>query len=196
MSRVAALLLAVAMVFAVGVAGAWGQDDRLTGSYEFTTKRTCTVAGLPFEPPVFAIPAGTPFLFRQANVDSGVFTFNGDGTGSIHGRSKVMNLTATGGGVLSISEFTAPLAYTVNLDGSVDLVLGPSSFEVLEGAGVGNTGSTTGIGGRLLILPGNMLMTAPAEGIRNETVVLSFAGGGGVTQHRICVRSTVARKLQ
>lgn len=94
-----------------------------------------------------------------------------------------------------MSEVTGDLTYTVNADGTVDTVRGPIVFEVILGSGIGNTGVVTGQVGRFQILPGNMLVSAPVEQITNETQVLTLASGGSITQHRICVRSTTARKI-
>lgn len=46
--------LVLAVVISLGAGGAWAQDNldnHLNGTYAFTSKRTCTVAGLPFEGP-------------------------------------------------------------------------------------------------------------------------------------------------
>jgi hypothetical protein len=189
--------VALALPVAFGVVDVWAQDNlnnHLTGTYAFTSKRTCTVAGLPFEGPDFLIPSGT-FTFRQSASDSGYITFNGDGTASRASRSYAMNIANTAGGIVGVSEVTGDLTYTVNADGTVDTVSGPIVFEVILGSGVGTVGVVTGQIGRFQIVPGNLLISAPVDQITNETVVVTSPSGSSVTQHRICVRSTTARKV-
>lgn len=201
-ARFTQLALVLGIVVGAGGAATLGEaqgnlNARLRGTYAFTQSRTCTVAGLPFVGPTFAIPSFT-FFFRQAASDSGVITFNGNGTGTTTGRSSTMNITAgPGPGILSVSEFTRDFNYAVDPDGTVDTA-GVTVFQTVLGSGTGNTGTVTGGVGRLQIAHGNtMLVSAPQEQITDETVVINFPTppGGSVTQHRLCVRSLTATKL-
>jgi len=176
-------------------------DARLRGTYAFTTARTCTVSSAPFVGPTFAIPVSVPpappvSVFRQTASDSGILTFNGDGTGTSTGRSSTMNITSTGGSPLSISDFTRVIAYTVNPDGTVD-TSGSATFETVFGSGTGTTGTTSGQVGRSQISHGNtMLVSAPQAQVAVETLVLTPPPPGvPFTQYRICVRSQTATML-
>jgi len=176
-------------------AAAGNLDAHLRGSYAFTTTKTCTALVAPylFVPPSFAIPPNVPSsaLFRQSTSDAGIFTFNGDGTATATGTSRVMNITTTspGSSPVSVSEFTSAIDYTVNSDGTVDTAT-TADFTLVFPAGP--TGTVTGSVSRLQIAGGNtMLVSAPSGDPTLET--LTF--GGVPVQTRICVRSTTATKL-
>lgn len=135
-------------------------------------------------------------MFRQAASDSGVTTFHGDGTGTSTGRSSSMNLTAFGGGVLSISEIVTTFEYTVNADGIVERTDVSTTFVTVLGSGTGNTGTVSGQVSRLQLAHGrSMLVSAPQEEITTETQVITPVVGDVVTQYRLCVRSLVATRV-
>lgn len=185
----------------VSVAEARGNlNAHLRGAYAFTGARTCTVLSAPFVGPTFAIPASIPpdpfvNVFRQSASDAGITTFNGDGTGTSSGTSSTMNVTSTGGSPLGLSETTSEFNYTVNPDGTVDTAT-TTFFSTFFGSGAGNTGTVTGSVGRLQISHGNtMLVSAPQVQVSPETLVITLAVGGQITQYRICVNSRVYTKL-
>jgi hypothetical protein len=193
-----ALTSALALVgfgMAPFAAAAGNLDAHLRGSYAFTAVRTCTALVAPhsFVPPSFAIPPNVPAgaLFRQSASDAGIITFNGDGTGTASGTSRVMNITTTGAGTppVSVSEFTNAIEYTVNADGTVDTAT-TSDFTLVFPTGP--TGMVTGQVNRLQIAGGNtMLVSAPSGDPIVETITFS----GVPVQSRLCVRSTTAVKL-
>lgn len=193
--RTFALMVAVGLGI-IGLA-ALAEADRphVHGAYAFTQTRTCTVSNLPFAGPTFAIPSGA-LLFRQAASDSGVTTFHDDGTGISTGRSSSMNLTAFGGGVLSISEIVTTFEYTVNADGIVERTDVSTTFVTVLGSGTGNTGTVSGQVSRLQLAHGrSMLVSAPQEEITTETQVITPVVGDVVTQYRLCVRSFVGTRV-
>jgi hypothetical protein len=175
-------------------------DAHLRGSYAFTTTRNCTIASAPFVGDNLANPPSSAF-FRQSAVDSGIYTFNGDGTATATGRSSSLNMTNSNPGatILAVSEFNANLNYAVNGDGTVDIAV-TSTFDFVFGPLASNntTGTLTGQVARLQISDGNsMLVSAPAGQVTQEFVSYDpplappFENG----QWRICVRSTTATKL-
>jgi hypothetical protein len=166
----------------------------LRGAYAFTTARTCTISPVPFLEPNFAVPTGTS-LSRQSAVDNGIITYHGDGTATSIGRSSGMNITSTGGSFNSVSGFRADVNYAVHPGGTVETTVS-STFEIVAGANVGLTGTTTGQVGWLQISHGNtMLVSAPAQGISVETQLITPLLGNQFTQYRLCVRSTTQTKL-
>lgn len=169
-------------------------NAHLRGSYAFTTKRTCTVASLPFLGPSFDIPVGTTFLVRQASVDSGITTYYDDGTATSSGRSSTMNLTASTGAIYSLTDFMSNHTYSVDRDGIVSTTTVLTTFHTILGSGAGNTGTVTGQIGRGQIV-GKTIVSAPQEQIVNETLNFTPPVGAPFTQHRICNRSTISEKL-
>jgi hypothetical protein len=194
--RVALLAgLVIASSFVSSVAMAAGNlNARLHGPYAFTSTRTCTVAREPFDGPYFLIPnVASNTIFRQTATESGIYTFNGDGTATIEGRSITLNTTNTsvGASILSVTEFTTNVNYSVNEDGTVDVAT-TGAFRFVFGPQVGVTGTTTGQTGRLQIAHGNtMLVSAPKDVPTMETITQS----NGFLGYRLCVRSTVLTKL-
>jgi hypothetical protein len=177
-------------------------NAHLRGAYAVTTARTCTVSTAGFGPaPFFAIPSPLPpgaAVFRQSAMDAGIITFNGDGTGTVTGRTENMNLTNTAGSFISVSEFASALDYTVNPDGTVDTTTTTNSAQVFPPPPpVGSTFvTTTGQVGRWQIAHGKtMLVSAPAGDPTLETLVFTPPAGAPFTQYRICVRSRTATKL-
>lgn len=169
-------------------------DAHLRGSYAFTTARTCTNSSTQIVPPFYAVgPAG---VFRQAITDSGVITFNGDGTGSAVGSSKSMDISALSGPLVTISTFASTFDYSVNPDGTVEVTNQTSTFESTFGRGVGDRGTVTGQQGRWQISQGNsMLVSAPPTDFSVETVAFTPLTNPPFTRYRICVRSTTAARL-
>jgi hypothetical protein len=166
----------------------------LTGTYAFTTSRSCTVANNPFtldgsgEPTV--IPTGP--TFRQNSADSGTTTYHADGTGVATGRSATMNIsnTAIGTSILSISEFSFPFTYTITAGYTLETQLGQVTFATILGSGTGNTGTVSPSSRRSHIgNGGNTIVSAPRTEIEQETLVFN---SGAFTQYRICTRSTTS----
>jgi hypothetical protein len=181
-------LIATAMPLLAAAAG--NLDAHLRGSYAFTSTRTCAVSLSPMDENnnyAFA-----PDRFYQTSTDSGIYTFNGDGTGSSVGKSRNVNLSAGSGTLVNVSSFTSDFSYTVNDDRTVDV----SNFLTTFNGTFPNVnfhGTITGQAGRLQITDGEtMLVTAPSEAYTVET--LNYTAPL-ITQYRICTRSTTATKL-
>src|SRR5262249_15187887 len=135
-------------------------------------------------------------VFRQNAVDSGVITFNVDGTGTSVGRSKTMNISALpssttpSGSIMSISEFKVPFTYAIDADNTVDISFGVVHFDVVDGGGTGNSGPVSARNAKVQIGNGAItIVGAPATEIEQETVVNNILNDGTLTQYRICVRS-------
>jgi len=198
--RLLTLIVVLLVVTVGGVAPMVDARVILNGSYAFTTARTCTVASNPFtndasgKPTIITTTPTLTFLFRQEAVDSGIITFNADGTGASTSRSSTMNITATTGSILSVSENSNTFTYTVNADGTVDLDVGVVSFTTVLGGGTNNSGTASAREAQLQIgNGGNSLVSAPRNDIEQETVIINLAppnGSGSITQYRICNRSS------
>lgn len=163
-------------------------DAHLRGSYAFTSTRTCAVSHNPIgDNYTFASDR-----FYQTATDSGIYTFNGDGTASLVGKSRNVNLSAGSGTLVNVSSFTGSFSYTVNEDRTVDLWNFSTTFNSTF-PDVDFHGTIIGQTGRLQIAEGrSMLVTAPSENYTVET--LNYTAPQ-MTQYRICTRSTTATKL-
>jgi hypothetical protein len=194
LSLLAGFVLACSFVSSVATA-AGNLDAQLRGSYAFTSARTCTFAREPFDGPNLLIPNVDPAtIFRQTATDSGIYTFNGDGTGTIVGRSTNLNTTATtpGTSIISVVEFTTNVKYSVNEDRTVDVATAAAFTFVFPQVTPPVTGTTEGQTGRLQIAHGNtMLVTAPGATPTMEIIKQS----NGFIGYRLCVRDTVLTKL-
>lgn len=186
------------LVAALTVAGAAPTVEArmtLNGEYAFTTARSCTVAISPFDIDASGNPTRIPetgVAFRQDAVDSGIITFNVDGTGTSVGRSKTMNIsnTTVGASIVGISEFSGPITYTVNADNTVDVSFGVVTFTTILGGGIRNTGTVSPRTARLQIgNGGNAIVSAPATTIEQETLVITPPFGPTFMQYRLCTRS-------
>lgn len=186
------LLPASVVMLAVTVIGAVAVEARenLKGDYAFTSVQLCTVALNPFSIDSSGAPSIIPAggVFRQHAINTGIQTFNGDGTGSSVGRSHTMNISATGGSISSFGDFTSPFTYTVN-DGTVDISFGLTLFRTFAGGGTGNTGTITGTSRQLRIGNGGQTLVGGENGIEQETVVVNIVNDGTITEYRLCTRS-------
>ena len=181
--------IAILALLAVGVI-APRADARtsLNGTYAYTTARTCIVVNSPF----FVDASGNPTIIsgtvsRQSAVDSGIATFNADGTGTTTSRTSSLSLTATGGSVQSISENASPFTYRVTADDMVDVDFGQVTFTIVLGGGTGNTGTVGPRSNRFQIVNGGQtLVSAPPNAIEQEILQTT----GASPQYRLCNRST------
>jgi hypothetical protein len=192
----------IAMLVVTAVSGfvpiAEGRDH-LNGDYAFTTFRACTVANNPFiiDPSGAStiIPAGP--IVRQNTVDSGIITFNPDGTGVSVGRSETMNISATGGSILGINEFTTPFTYTIDGDDTIIFHFDTATFASILGSGAGNTGTLEPRTGRAQIGKGaNTIVSGPAAQIEQEVVHINMVNDGTIIQYRLCVRSSLNARMR
>jgi len=198
MQRILSLSFIVLFVNAIGgIAPAVEARTNLNGTYAFTQVRSCTVANSPFDDDPSGAPTRIPatgVVARQVAEDSGITTFNADGTGTTSGRSSSMNIsnTTVGASILSITEFSVPFTYTVNADNTVDINNGVTTFATVLGGGAGNTGTVDPRSARLTIGNGaNTLVRAPRTEIEQETLHFN----NQTTQYRLCTRSVTLVKM-
>jgi len=179
-----------------GVTSSADAAQKFKGTFTSTQARSCTVASDAFVAPNFAIPAYT-FLLRQEASDSETMIFNGDGTGTVTGRSKGMNVSATtpGSGIINVSEFSATFDYAVNPDGTLDVTNLLVTFEVVLGSGIGNTGTTTGQVRHFRITDNGAGLQSVDDQITNEVVQTFPLVGSPSTTNRICTRNLTARRV-
>jgi hypothetical protein len=192
-------LLAVFVVLLVGTVGVVAAAEarrNLNGDYAVTSARSCSVTNSPNQFTADAasgaltvIPAGG--VFRQNVADTGIITFNLNGTGTNVGVSRIMNISAAGGSIFSVSRFSVPFTYTIDDDNTVDISFDEGTFTTVNGNGKGNTGRVGPRSARLRIgKGGNVLVSAGGEGIQPETVEIDVLNDGTITQYRLCTRSS------
>src|SRR5262249_54010503 len=186
----------------VGIASTVEARD-LEGRFAFTQARTCTqtAGNTPFVADASGAPTIIPAagVFRQAADDTGILTFNEDGTGTNTGRSRTMNITdmTVGDSILSISDFSTPFTFKVNNDNTVDISFGVTTFSTVLGGGTGNTGTVTGRLAQIQLgKDGNTFVGVNRNAITQETVVTKVVGDGTRTQFRICTRSTTGVRIR
>jgi len=165
-------------------------DARLRGSYAYTTAKTCVQSLDEILPPFYVFQS---ILSRQSSSDSGILTFNGDGTASAVGTVRTIDNTAPGGPLVAVNAFTSDISYSVNADGTVDMATILASFQVIFPP-FNVVGTSTGDTSRLQIADGNsMLVSAPSEDYSVER--LDFSTGQTTPRYRICTRNTTAVKI-
>jgi hypothetical protein len=195
MQRLLSALFVTLLVAAIGAVPVEARTN-LNGSYAFSRVRTCTAQNntqFDFDP-TGAQTVITGAAIRQIVTDTGLLTFNPDGTGTIVGQNEIMNVSATavGADIFGISEFSAPFTYTIEDDDTVDISEGVATFSIVLGAGTSLTGTSSAVSMRAAIgKGGNTLVSAGQPDIKQETVQLfNSAGSPVLTQYRLCIRST------
>ena len=183
------LLMGAALPLPASAAG--NHDARLRGSYAFTTSVSCVQSLNEILPPSYVVPS---ILSRQSSTESGIYTFNGDGTATAAGSTTTLDNTALAGNpMLTVNAFTSDISYSVNADGTVDMVTNLSNFHVVFPP-FNVVGTSAGVTRRLQIADGNsMLVSAPNEEYSVER--LDFFTGQTTPRYRLCTRSTTAAKL-
>lgn len=135
----------------VGAQGAENLNSHLRGDYAFTWTRVCVQVNLnqmfgSMASP-FAVPSGG--ATTRTSTIKGVFTYNGNGTGSVTGTELQIfhNMTLAGQTPVAQGSFTADLLYTVNPDRSFTQELINLNGTVLTGGivPIGTMVSTEGI---------------------------------------------------
>lgn len=149
---------AAAMLLAALPASAQWRTERLKGDYAVTGTNICVVSGAIVTPTSYTPPAGfTPLLvpIGPAGVNSfastDVYSFNGDGTGSISGRSIIANLNQPGSvgpqsaGAISAADHVVPFTYSVADDRTLTIIPGSSLNTFVAGPRTGQQNSTSGV---------------------------------------------------
>jgi hypothetical protein len=131
---------------------------QIRGDYAVTGTTICVVTGAIITPTSYTLPAG----FSPAQVPLGpagvnsfsstdIVTFNGDGTGTLTGRSVIANLNQPGslgpqsGGAISSADHVIPITYSVADDRTLTIVQGPSLNTFLSGPRAGQQNSSSGV---------------------------------------------------
>jgi hypothetical protein len=167
-----ALIFSASFVLALWAAPAVAQDSNLTGKYGVTSTAICNVS------------FGGVSIFTT----EGIYTFNGDGTGSATEATLSNNAGAMGSTATNNHSFT--FKYTLNHDRSFTLTTDPGSFSGIITSGP-NTGLTVSVD-QLAPITGFIgifaqTLTGATLDSPLETVTLS----NGNTSTRRCQRSRV-----
>jgi len=149
---------AFAAIFASAPALAEWRTDQLKGDFAVTGTSICVVSGAIITPTSYTLPPGfSPTLvpLAPAGVNSfsstGVITFNGDGTGTLAGRSIITNLNQPGsvgpqsGGAVSAADHVIPITYSVAADRTLTIDQGPSLNTFVAGPRAGQQNSSSGV---------------------------------------------------
>ena len=178
------LILGVSLLWA-GIAVA--APPQLKGEYAFTGEATCITSAEPFNTDANnnpTTPSG-PWFFESFSVQ-GVWTFNGNGTGSREGRS----VGVSGGSYPGVGsqDFQASFGYTVEPDGTFTTWLtSPLTGTYLTGPRAGQTLTIDKIDLTGIISNNKNSLTVASEVPKIETVTFS----NGNIHYRVCHRSRV-----
>jgi len=185
MRRTSLCLILGVSLFWAGIAGA--APPQLKGEYAFTGEATCTTSLSGFNAD---LTPKNPWFLQSFSVQ-GVWTFNGDGTGSREGRSVGLS-TGSSPGVGS-EDWLAPFGYTVGPDGTFTTWLtSPLTGTVLTGPRAGQTFTIDKIDLTGIISKDKKSLTIAADEPQIETVTYS----DGTVHPRICHRSRVLLRLE
>jgi hypothetical protein len=206
MKRTLVWTISIAALTWAGAANA--ASPKLKGEYAFTGTAACLVSGTPFNPNL------TPTSFTVSTSFSviGVRKFNGDGTGSIKGRSVSIDPPPRGnvfpapctpatcplGGIsASSADFTAQFTYAVDGDGGFTTLLVPGTFQatVLTGPGAGSTFTIDQFSLAGLISNNHETLTLATDVPAQETQTITPPSDPPFTRYRICHRSRVLTRM-
>jgi hypothetical protein len=126
------------------------RTDQLRGDYALTGTTVCVVSSAIVTPTSYTPPPGfSPALVPNgpAGVNSfsstGIATFNGDGTGTLVGRSVITNLVSPG--AVSAADHIIPITYSVAADRTLTIDQGPSLNTFVAGPRTGQQNSSSGV---------------------------------------------------
>jgi hypothetical protein len=141
---------ALAAILAAAPATAQWRTEQLRGDFAVTGTSICVVSGAIITPTSYTPPPGfSPTLvpLAPAGVNSfsstGVITFNGDGTGTLSGRSVITNLVTPG--AISAADHVIPITYSVAADRTLTIDQGPSLNTFVAGPRAGQQNSSSGV---------------------------------------------------
>ena len=206
MKRAFVCAISIAVLAWAGAANA--ASPQLKGEYAFTGTAACLVSGTPFSPNLTA----TSFTVSTSFSVIGVRTFNGDGTGTIKGRSvnidppprsisgapcSVPGACPLGGISASSADFTAKFTYTVDGDGGFTTLLVPGTFQgtVLTGPGAGSTFTIDQFSLTGLMSINNETLTLATDVPTQETQTITPPSDPPFVRYRICHRSRVLTRM-
>jgi hypothetical protein len=208
MKRALVCAISIAVLAWAGAGNA--ASPQLKGQYAFTGTAACLVSGTPFNPADL-----TPTSFTVANSFSviGVRTFNGDGTGTLKGRSVDINppprmigtlpcntgpaACPLGGISAGSSDFTAKFTYAVDGDGGFTTQLVPGTFQgtVLTGPGAGSTYTIDQFSLAGLMSINHETLTLASDVPTQETQTITPPSAPPFVRYRICHRSRVLIRM-
>jgi hypothetical protein len=141
---------AAMVLLAVSPANAQSRTEQLKGDYATTGTSVCVVSGAIVTPTSYTPPPGfgpnlVPIAGAGVNSFSstGVATFNGDGTGTLVGRSVLTNLV--GQVAASAADHVIPMTYSVAPDRTLTIETGPSLNTFVAGPRAGQQNSSSGV---------------------------------------------------
>jgi hypothetical protein len=156
----------------------------LRGDYAFVSTQNCVMSPAGFAAPPLFTPLGP--TTSQSTTTGGVVTFNGDGTGSVTGRSTsiVTNVITS---TPTFSSVSCAVNYQVGSRGAYRAVQNCSGTS-LSGTAAG-TAFTVSPMRSTGFLRNDLLLTA------SDGLVLEIVSSGGVSTPRLCHRSTSTSKI-
>lgn len=189
----------------LGGSAAFAASPQLKGDYAFTGAAHCINSTTGFTANFQALCADThqpignqpnpanprsscPGVFAHTFSVEGVRTFNGDGTGTLTGRSLAIDVPPNTGSLGASSQsFTSSFSYTVLNDGTVETQLVPGSFQgtILTGPRAGQTFTIDQFELDGLVSNNRQAVTIATLDPQVETEHFS----NGDTRFRICHRS-------
>ena len=126
---------AATMLLAALPASAQDRTKQLRGDYAFTGTAVCTNSPAGFSTSLVPLGSNSQASFGT----TGVVTFNGDGTGTLQGR------TVTQPGSVQALDTVIPLTYSVAADRTLTVVQGPSLNTFVAGTLAGQQNSSSGV---------------------------------------------------
>jgi hypothetical protein len=206
MKRAFVCTISIAALTWAGAANA--ASPKLKGEYAFTGTAACLESGTPFN----ANLTPTTFTVHTSFSVIGVRKFNGDGTGTIKGRSVNINppprsisgdpcsvpgACPLGGVSASSSDFTAKFTYVVDGDGGFTTLLVPGTFQgtVLTGPGAGSTFTIDQFSLAGLISINHETLTLATDVPAQETQTITPPSAPPFVRYRICHRSRALTRM-
>jgi hypothetical protein len=188
------MLLSASMVGIIWAANAVADSPRLMGTYGFTRTVTCVVSASGFDPNDFHASGPS---FGESFAETGIRTFNRDGTGTQSSMNLDIIDPALSPGASS-SHFTSPFTYVINGDGTWAIPGGGSISGTVDGGPrAGQTFTITNIAPAIGWISRNaktLTLTTVTPAIESITY---YSGGVPVsTFYRICNRSSTLISLQ
>jgi hypothetical protein len=208
MNRTLVTTVSIAVLAWAGAANA--ASPQLKGQYAFTGTAACLVSTQQFNPNLTPSP-GSLTVSNSFSV-TGVRTFNGDGTGTIKGRSVDINPPPRGnvapapctpatcplGGISAgSSDFTAKFTYVVDGDGGFTTQLVPNTFQgtVLTGPGAGSTYTIDQFSLAGLMSINHETLTIATDVPAQETQTITPPSDPPFSRYRICHRARALTRM-
>jgi hypothetical protein len=188
-------------------------NARLRGAYASAVTKTCVVSSLPFEGPNLAIPqvppppAPAPVITRNIQSNSGIITFNGDGTATAIGRYSNLTIaqaTSVGSPVvntpgfapLALGDFSSDITYAVYPDDTVDTEQTTIAVSVFPVFPTPFTSKIIGTLGRLQISQDHKTLISAPQTEASVEPVFSPPTATTPANYRICINHVVLTKIR